>query len=413
MKENSQKAQIRQLEKHILPVWGSRLLSEASSAAIQQFLKDKREGRLGRPCSPAFVADLLAMMGRLYKHALRLGFWEGSLPTEFVPPPEMRQHQRPELSAEQLRRYVAEVPRPFNAWLSLVSVLGIAQKEASAPRWKYVNYTDELARVGGEVLAPHTIGLREKYIEGEVSPLSLQEVRDLPLPLHLARELEKCRVETRWNRPEDFVFANENGNPHDLHNIITRHLKPAADRAKVPWISPDRLRWTAGSLMAQEGMNPLQQYRVLRLPLDPRTLHPSLADFEATRQAINRLDQKIFGNAEIPKAKVVTLEPTGPKSEVPASSVADRNVGRSPAEGVVEKRRVGCPTKIPKERKLAALQVKREGVTNRECAKILYDLKHPTPQQVKNVPAILKHFIRSNPSEGETPQPSYSVPKNS
>ena len=172
MKETSQRTQISQLKKHILPVWGSRLLSEASLAAIQQFLKDKREGRLGRPCSPAFVADLLAMMGRLYKHALRLGFWEGSLPTEFVPPPEMRQHQRPELSAEQLRRYVAEVPRPFNAWLSLVSVLGLAQREASAPRWKYVNYTDKLARVGGEVLAPHTIGLREKYIEGEVSPLS-------------------------------------------------------------------------------------------------------------------------------------------------------------------------------------------------------------------------------------------------
>ena len=139
MKENSQKTQIRQLEKHILPVWGSRLLSEASSAAIQQFLKDKREDRLGRPCSPAFVAHLLAMMGRLYKHALRLGFWEGSLPTEFVPPPEMRQHQRPELSAEQLRRYVAELPRPFDIWLSFVSVLGMPQREASAPRWKYVN----------------------------------------------------------------------------------------------------------------------------------------------------------------------------------------------------------------------------------------------------------------------------------
>ena len=90
----------------------------------------------------------LAMMGRLYKHALRLGFWEGSLPTEFVPPPEMRQHQRPELSAEQLRRYVAEVSRPFDTWLSFVSVLGMPQREASAPRWKYVNYTGKLARVG-------------------------------------------------------------------------------------------------------------------------------------------------------------------------------------------------------------------------------------------------------------------------
>ena len=89
-----------------------------------------------------------------------------------------------------------------------------------------------------------------------MSPLSLQEVRDLPLPLHVARELKKWRVETPWNRPEDFVFASENGNPHDPHNIITRHLKPAAERAEVPRISTKRLRWTADSLTAQEGMNP-------------------------------------------------------------------------------------------------------------------------------------------------------------
>ena len=149
-------------------------------------------------------------------------------------------------------------------------------------------------------------------------------MRDLPLPLHVARELKKWRVETPWNRPEDFVFASENGNPHDPRNIITHHLKPAAERAEVPWISTEKLRWTASSLTAQEGLNPLQQYRVLRLPLDPKTLQPSLADFEATRQAINRLDQKIFGNAEIPKAEVVTLDPA-PSRAAPSSMLEESN----------------------------------------------------------------------------------------
>jgi hypothetical protein len=66
------------------------------------------------------------------------------------------------------------------------------------------------------------------------------------------------------------------------------------------------------------------------------------------------------------------------------------------AEGAAEqpRKKRGRPVKFTLEQKEQALQAKNGGKTNKEVARILYG-SHPTPQQVKNVPAILKHYKRS------------------
>jgi hypothetical protein len=55
--------------------------------------------------------------------------------------------------------------------------------------------------------------------------------------------------------------------------------------------------------------------------------------------------------------------------------------------------------------KVAALAKKVEGASNREVAKVLYHTQHPTLQQVKNVPAILKHFQRKRRGGGSSQSP--------
>lgn len=52
----------------------------------------------------------------------------------------------------------------------------------------------------------------------------------------------------------------------------------------------------------------------------------------------------------------------------------------------------GRPTKFPVELKRKALSVKG----GRARAQILYGVKFPTPQQIKNVPSILRHFLRTH-----------------
>jgi len=63
----------------------------------------------------------------------------------------------------------------------------------------------------------------------------------------------------------------------------------------------------------------------------------------------------------------------------------DRNKGD--VKSTPRKKR-GRPTKIPDESKLEALRVRGD----KARARILYRTSYPTQQQVKNVPAILRHF---------------------
>ena len=60
----------------------------------------------------------------------------------------------------------------------------------------------------------------------------------------------------------------------------------------------------------------------------------------------------------------------------------------------------GRPTTIPIEKKRQALAAKKEGKTSKECAQILYGIRYPTNQQVKNVTSILRHFRKTHPGEG-------------
>ena len=78
-----------------------------------------------------------------------------------------------------------------------------------------------------------------------------------------------------------------------------------------------------------------------------------------------------------------------------------RGLPELPATGVVgelaQQRKRGRPTEISEELKKKALTVK--GDTPR--ARILYQVKYPTPQQVKNVYSILRHYKRTHqPKQG-------------
>jgi len=64
----------------------------------------------------------------------------------------------------------------------------------------------------------------------------------------------------------------------------------------------------------------------------------------------------------------------------------------SPAAGSIGKSQEGKKRRgrpgIPDELKIEALRAKKQGASNRDCARILYAKQYPEPQQVKNVSSI-------------------------
>jgi hypothetical protein len=68
----------------------------------------------------------------------------------------------------------------------------------------------------------------------------------------------------------------------------------------------------------------------------------------------------------------------------------------------VTKRPRGRPSKIPVERKIAALNCKEQGGSYRDAARILYGTQYPSEQQVKNVSNVLNYFVKTQSKPNKT-----------
>jgi hypothetical protein len=85
-----------------------------------------------------------------------------------------------------------------------------------------------------------------------------------------------------------------------------------------------------------------------------------------------------------------------------------KELGRSTSQVVKKKR--GRPQTITDEKKAAALQLKKSGGTNKQVAALLYGTKYPTPQQTKNVSAILRHYTRKSKQSSSPVKPRKASP---
>jgi len=74
------------------------------------------------------------------------------------------------------------------------------------------------------------------------------------------------------------------------------------------------------------------------------------------------------------------------------------------------KQKGGRPQEIPVQRKVQALALKKSGGTNKAVAAVLYKIRYPSPQQVRNVSSILRHYEKRTGSPGN-PRTTSPPPK--
>jgi len=80
------------------------------------------------------------------------------------------------------------------------------------------------------------------------------------------------------------------------------------------------------------------------------------------------------------------------------------NPGVSLEAGVPLPRKRGRPSRIPLEHKVLALEAKQAGKSNREVAKLLYDVTYPNHQQINGIYSVLgrfQHSLHKNATEGQ------------
>lgn len=279
------------LGKHVIPALGDQRLRDVTNDDVQALVKMKIEARY----SVQTAVHIRNAISAVFNHAKLKHAYSGDNPAWGVRMPEMQRRETHALSFEMGRDLLMLLPPIVRtmALLSMTTSLNVA--ELAALRWKRLNLTGEVVVVGGEVLQPWTLAVRENYYRGKFGSVKARSRRrDVPLSRTVVSALLDSRARSRFSSPEDLVFASRNGTPLNERNLLRRVLKPAGERLGIP-LSWHVFRHTHATLGEQIGMALSDRQAQMGHGDVRMTLHYTHSDLNRRRQAIEAMTDRLTG----------------------------------------------------------------------------------------------------------------------
>ena len=112
-----------------------------------------------------------------------------------------------------------------------------------------LHLTGEPALLGGEVLQPHTLVVRENFYRGKFGSVKAKSRRRaVPLSRSVVEALVSLRARGKFTGPDDLVFASREGTPLNENKLPRRIIKPVAVKLGIPWLSGHVFRIGMASL---------------------------------------------------------------------------------------------------------------------------------------------------------------------
>jgi integrase len=247
LKPSTQLSHNSNLNKHLLPVFGTQRLSQISALQIMTLFKDKAVGGL----KPKSLLNLYVLLQKMLNLAVALELISAN-PIQRVPKPKVERAEKPSLAPEQVRKIADQMPANLRALIVLLYLTGLRIGETLALKWSDVDFERSC------------IYIRRSIWRGtEQTPKSRRSVRAQHLLPGLKEALERHRALFLYTGSEDYVFTNGSGgslDPDDLRKCV---LYPAMNRAKIERKTARSygfhlFRHSAGSLM-QEATGDLKQ----------------------------------------------------------------------------------------------------------------------------------------------------------
>jgi integrase len=147
--------------------------------------------------------------------------------------------RRKDLSANQTRALLSEIPEEYLDLVYLLATTGVRIGEAVEVTWSDLT----LDRANGPVL----------HVRKSKTPSGIRQVS---ISTEMAPKLIRRRASAEYCGEGDFIFPNKFGRRLDEHNFRRRIFAPAARRAGVEGATPHALRHGIASLMAELKYSP-------------------------------------------------------------------------------------------------------------------------------------------------------------
>jgi integrase len=248
---STRRAYTQMLEARVIPYFDGRArlrLAEIEPRDVKAFVRwmneqedPRRPGRLlGKSWIRQHIAVLRALLGdAMEEGVIRFNPAAGVRVT--VPEGDgtarPRSAEKRAMTIDELRRVVAEIPPRWKLLFEFMAHTGLRIGEVSELRW------------GRDVVLtgrPY-VKLRWQFADGRVcEPKTRYGKRDIPLSPGLVRKLTAAQPAEADGQ---LVFPSTRGTRLNRNNLQSKVLRPAAQRAGVPWVTLHSFRHTCASLL--------------------------------------------------------------------------------------------------------------------------------------------------------------------
>jgi integrase len=223
------------LDRHLLPVLGSRRLQEISTDDCARLIVQLRAKGL----SPKTIAGVLVPLGRIFSLGLRRGYLNDNplRRLEASERPRVQKREQRVLGHAEIQRLLAACLPAYGPFLATALYSGMRLSELLGLTWADVDLENGLLHVRHQLSRG-----RVDRPARRVRLKTQNAIRDIPLLPQLAALLKKHKLASPFSGSGDFVFCTALGTPLGYRNVERRGLRRAAERAELNCECQPRLR---------------------------------------------------------------------------------------------------------------------------------------------------------------------------
>ena len=273
------------LRAHVLPTLGTEQLQRVDAELVQRLLSSK-----AATYSSQTVLHVRNVISAIFRHARRLKYYQGALPSEDLKLPTLRHAERRALRWDQVCALADAMPQRHQALVILLAQTGARIGEAAGLTWSCCNFEDDWQIRDGVAISPNSIAFRFNWSHGELSDLKgSDKLRIVPMTAETWVALQIHRERSKWCGEGQPVFAGHTGARLDAHNVGQRSLKSAATAISCPWVSWHVLRHTAATLGDVVGLTSAEKQKILghrTAAMSNRYTHPEIEGVRAKMESI-------------------------------------------------------------------------------------------------------------------------------
>jgi integrase len=286
------------IKNYLLPQFGTLTLRELTPATLQAYFSGMANSELMAE-SRDKIRDVLASILREAKTKYGL---VSTNPMENVAlPPQRRERRRhkPYITRQQFEQLVQWISEPYASMVFVAVMTGFRVSELAALKWEDVHadaITIDERFCRGDWSEPKseasnaTVAVNQEVIE------RLLALKEMTVTVNWGGKGAKKSVKAvRSSGPNDLVFQGLRlGKPMRDHNVLSRHLKPAARRLGLDFVNWQVLRRSFGTWLKIAGADVKDTQALMRHSRVSTTMDIYVQDVpESQRRAVDKLSKLV------------------------------------------------------------------------------------------------------------------------